>query len=89
MDKIAKIRKSLQDFPCFIPNVKQVQPLENFEDFTETQVKSLISKLNTKSCELDLLPTHTLKSHLDELLPIITKLVNLSLYKGVFPTHWN
>ncbi|XP_060603432.1 angiopoietin-2-like [Ruditapes philippinarum] len=88
MDKIAKIRKSLQDFPSFIPNVKQIQPLENFEDLTETQVKSLICELNTKSCELDLIPKHILKSHLDELLPTITKLVNLSLSKGVFPTHW-
>jgi len=86
MDKISKIHKTL--FPSFRPNVKHVQPLENVEDHTETEVKRLISKLNTKSCELDLFPTHILKSHLNELLPTITKLVNLSLSNGVFPTHW-
>ena len=88
MDKISKIRKTLEDFPSFRPNVKHVQPLENVEDLTETEVKRLISELNTKSCELDLLSTHILMSHLDKLLPTITKLVNLSLSNGVFPTHW-
>jgi len=54
MDKISKIRKTFEDFPSFRPNVKYAQPLENFEDPTEKEVKRLISELNTKSCELDL-----------------------------------
>ena len=86
--KISKIRKTLEDFPSFRQTLKHVQLLENFEDPTETEVKRLISELNTKSCELYLSPTHILKSHLDELLPTITKLINLLLFNGVFPTHW-
>jgi hypothetical protein len=49
------------------------------------EMKKIINELNTKSCELDILPTHVLKSFLNELLPFITKLVNLSQSKGVFP----
>ena len=55
---------------------------------TEDEIRKLISELQTKTSELDILPTNVLKSFLDELLPIITKLVNLSLKQGIFPSKW-
>ena len=37
---------------------------------------------------MDILPTKILKSFLKELLPLVTKLVNLSLKQGIFPSKW-
>ena len=46
-----------------------------------------ITKSAKKSCKLDPLPTPLLVNCLDELLPVITAMVNLSL-KGYFPSEW-
>jgi hypothetical protein len=88
MDKIEKIRESLKDFSNFSPFVRDVQCFEIFEELSENEVRNIISKLQTKSSELDIIPTKVLKSFLNELLPSITRLVNLSLTQGVFPTKW-
>ena len=39
----------------------------------------------TKSCDFDPLPTWLLKQCLDVLVPVITKIVNLSLSESVMP----
>ena len=39
----------------------------------------------TKSCLLDPVPTNILKDCLDELLPILSTTINLSLESGFFP----
>ena len=44
--------------------------------------------MQSKSCELDCLPTHILKDHIDSFIPILTKIVNLSLGRGVFSEDW-
>jgi hypothetical protein len=88
MDKIAKIRDSLKDYENFKPSRKDVPSFDRFAELTENEIEKLISQLQTKSCELDVLPTKVLKQFLNELLPTITRLVNLSLTQGVFPTKW-
>ena len=40
----------------------------------------------TTSCVLDPLPTHLLKTNVDILSPVITRIVNLSLTTGKFPS---
>lgn len=85
MNKIDKIRKSLKDYPKYEPKYKDVPRINKFQELTKEEVGKLISDLNTKSCELDTVPTHILKSYLNDLLPNITTLVNLSLQQGVFP----
>ena len=57
-----------------------------FEELTQDEVKQIINHSQTKSCELDALPTRVLNSYLNELLPFMTKLVSLSLRQGVFPS---
>ena len=42
----------------------------------------------TKSCPSDPIPTGLLKECLDELLPVITRTINLSLEEGKFPSEW-
>ena len=44
--------------------------------------------MKTKSCELDVLPTFKLKELIEDFLPVITRIVNLSLADGKFPSDW-
>ncbi|CAG2244082.1 unnamed protein product [Mytilus edulis] len=88
MNKIKTIRDSLRDFDDYKPLFKDVPLFTSFKNLSEDEVKTIINKLQCKSCELDILPTKVLKSFLSELLPVITKLVNLSLSQGVFPLRW-
>ena len=44
--------------------------------------------MKTKSCELDVLPTFKLNELIEDFQPIITKIVNLSLAEGKFPSDW-
>ena len=41
-----------------------------------------------KSCEVDVLPTGILKKCIDEILPCLTRLVNVSLHDGIFVSTW-
>ena len=47
-----------------------------------------MSKLETKSCELDIIPTHIVKNYLDTCIPALTHIVNLSLKNGKFDNSW-
>ena len=58
-----------------------------FVPFTEDALKKLALACK-KSCALDPLPSSILTVHLDELLPVITKMVNLSLETGQFTDEW-
>lgn len=88
MNKISKIRESLKTYPNYEPSVKNVENLPKFDELSEDDVKKIINNMQSKSCELDVLPTVVLKMFLTELLPLITKLVNLSLSQGIFPEKW-
>jgi hypothetical protein len=52
---------------------------------TEEEVRAIIQKFPNKSCELDPLPTWLLNECLDELLPLITDIVNASMTAGSVP----
>ena len=58
--------------------------LRKFAPLTQDQVKAVICSLNTKSCQLDPIPTQILKEMLPMVVPLITKIVNLSLSEGTF-----
>jgi hypothetical protein len=53
---------------------------------TLDEVRKIILKAPSKSCELDPLPTHLLKQCLDTLAPVITRLVNMSLVESSVPS---
>ena len=44
--------------------------------------------MKNKHCELDIIPTSTVKQILDDCLPTITRIVNLSLTTGEFCEEW-
>ena len=59
--------------------------LHDFGVVPPEEVRGFASKLSCKSCNLDPLPASVVKECLDTLLPVITRIVNLSLTKGAMP----
>ena len=59
-----------------------------FKTLSQEQVRMLISKAAGKSCQLDPIPTPIVLKLLDVLLPVITKLINLSFDTGRFAEAW-
>src|SRR6218665_3048689 len=58
---------------------------------SETEIFHLVynlSRVPNKQCELDSIPTSSLKDCASILFPIITKIVNLSLSTGSFPVFF-
>ena len=88
MGKIETNRESLKDFENFEPTMKKMPSFDVLKELSEDEIKKLIGQSQTKSSELDVLPTKVLKGFLNELLPSITRLVNLSPAQGVFPKIW-
>ena len=88
MDKIQKIRDNLTENPTYEPTKKSTSRLAEFRPFNQTEVKKIILSMKTKSCELDALPTKLLKECIEDILPTITNMVNISLQDGVFASGW-
>ena len=59
--------------------------LSNFQLVICEELASLIKGSSLKSCQLDPVPTLVLRQCYDILLPVITRIVNLSLQHGQFP----
>ena len=66
-------------------NDQLLNRLDHLVSATEEEVREIIQKSPNKSCELDPLPTWLLKECLDELLPLITDIVNASMTAGSVP----
>ena len=89
-DKIATIRLELDGLQTRVENEleeprKYHTTLTDFAPATEMEIKDLVLKAPTKSCVLDPVPTRVLKACLVEILPLITKVVNLSLRSATMP----
>ncbi len=55
---------------------------------SQQDVRKLVMDSKTTSCELDPIPTELLKQCIDTILPVLTKMINLSLQSGTFPEEW-
>ena len=62
--------------------------LSSFQLLTENDMRDIIQGSARKSCEFDPMPTSLVLSCLNELLPVITRMVNSSLACGYFPSDW-
>ena len=60
-------------------------PLETFHAVSSEHVKQIILKMPKKSCDLDPIPSPLFHDCLDELVPVITDIINTSLISGVVP----
>ena len=61
--------------------------LTEFESVTEESIRKLILDCPSKPCLLDPLPVSLLKECLDDVVPLITKIINVSLTSGAVPKH--
>ncbi len=90
-DKISKIRDKLDNEPHAI-NISDIQEIgkftttfKEFQLLSEDEVRILVQKSPTKHCELDPMPTWLVKDCLEEILPTLTRIINLSLQLGDMP----
>ena len=83
--KLSTIRASLPpastDTPLTFPEASS--EVSSFRSASIEEVKQLILKTPSKSCELDPIPTTILKQCVDEIAPAITSIVNHSMASGV------
>ena len=88
-DKITAIREELQLEKNAVDDCLPEPPPYSGDRFCEFQpvtieeLSNLVGSSGSKSCALDPIPAPVLKGCLDLLLPFITKVVNLSLERGV------
>ena len=59
--------------------------MTTFTPATQELIRKIILKAQSKSCELDPLPTHLLKDCLELLPPLITAIINGSLTESKVP----
>ena len=90
-EKIEAICKSFNLKDCL--KVSSTYPnhlprMLSFRAVSQGEIRRLLGKAKPTTCVLDTIPTKLLKAHQDAFLPLVTKLINLSLTTGVFPDTW-
>ena len=85
--KIKQIREDLDSCPYDPPSFFKFDGphLSMFETVTEELICRLISQSPTKNCTHDPIPTTLTKQCLHALVPLVTKIVNVSLSTGTVP----
>ena len=92
IDKIEDIRtgissqsQSASESVNIVPEPSAVNCVDTFTPVSQEEVKRIIQMSPNKSCVIDPMPTWLLKLYLDELLPIFTKIINMSLESPYVP----
>ena len=94
VERISNIRSkfkecSIEDCQDCAPTMDPQTPsFSSFQAITEEEVHSIIMNLAKKSSALDPIPTPLVVKCIDVLLPVITKMINISLDSGHFPLAW-
>ena len=83
MEKIKRIRDSLEVHPKYNPQATAKAFQCTFEWVTKKEVTKCIREMASKSCKLDAFPTTTLKQVLDKIIALITRIVNVLLESGI------
>ena len=88
-DKIDNIRSRFSTTAPYKPEEKCDVPLLNkFTPISAIQLEKTITRMSSKTCALDIMPTARLKEVLRTILPSLTHIVNKSLAQGEFYTNW-
>ena len=69
-------------FPNYLPR------LSSFKPVTLSSIRGLLTKAKPITCLSDTIPTMLLKRYPEAFLPLLTRLINLSLTSGTFPWIW-
>ena len=89
LNKIARIRGSLSGYGLYKCKTSDVPfPMSDFVPMDNNSVHKAVSKLHSKSCELDIISTKLVKAHLDYIIDAYTKIVNLLLKTDEFYDDW-
>ena len=59
----------------------------SFQPLTITQLRNIVKNSIPTSCTLDPIPTSLLFECLDDILPKLTHVINISILSGHFPTN--
>ena len=70
---------------CLYMNNFDGEVLDSFTEVSEDDIRKIIHSSPTKPCALDPIPTWLLKKCEDELIPVLTLIVNTSLSCAEFP----
>ena len=86
-NKIKDIRGDLDCCVSELPSFDSYhgEKLTGFQLVTHKQIYDLIMSMPSKSCLLDPLPTSLLKQYIDDIIPLITDIINVSLSTGIVP----
>ena len=61
---------------------------DKFSTLSEADLKTVINQMPNRSCQLDILNTSTLKKVIEVCIPVITRVINLSLDGEEFCAYW-
>ena len=70
------------------PSQTVIEPLDQFSLVDNNTVLKLVGKMQTKSCELDPIPTHFVKENISEFVAIFKRIINTSFDENYFSTKW-
>ena len=85
VEKVKLIRESIpevKDIPSYYSRPFEGEKVTEFQPTTEEEVRELINEHGVKTCAEDPIPSKLFKAALDIILPVIVKLINISLSEG-------
>ena len=62
--------------------------MNNLISATSDEIRDVIASCPNKACQLDPIPTWVVTQCVDQLLPLLTSIINESLTKGEFPNYF-
>ena len=88
LTKIEKIRSKLVGNQRYLPTGNRNPGFSDFEPVTEDLVLKIIRDSKAASCRSDPMPTSLVKQYSSILVPVITRIMNVSLASGTFFKQW-
>ena len=83
--EIQDVRRTLPQFTLNDDGCAVLTGFDSFRTLPFDEVENVINCLPNKSCDLDPIPATCLKQCVDQLVPVITEIITLSLNCGEFP----
>ena len=88
LEKVQIIRSELDQHPKYQPDKCNVPKLTKFCPMSDKEILKIMNEMPTKYCELNAIPTAIPKKLEPYIREIITRIVNVSLSEGKFPSQW-
>ena len=86
--KIKKISESLDHYPLYIPEERNVPKLRKFRAMDPEEFMQIVMSMPPKHCDLDPIPAQIFKKLVPYLITELTIIVNKLLTEGEFAASW-